>query len=222
MYLPPHFDESTDREGALALMRARPFGQLVSVDGDGFPFSTHLPLHVQASPLQGQGDAASGIKLLGHVARPNLHWRLLQANPKALVVFRGPSAYLSPSVYPDLARVPTWNYTVLQAKVEATLLNHADTVAKDKLLKCLIGDHEPAYAQQWIDLGQDYQHKMLQGIVAFELTVVSWQFKVKVNQHRTEAHAKMLEQYQAGSADEQALAQSLLRVLQRKLERASP
>jgi transcriptional regulator len=35
------------------------------------------------------------------------------------------------------------------------------------LLKKLIGDHEPPYAQQWRDLGEEFGHKMMAGIVGF-------------------------------------------------------
>ena len=117
----------------------------------------------------------------------------------------GPQAYLSPKVYPDLARVPTWNYLAVHVKVSAQLIEEPH--AKDRLLKQLIGDHEPPYAQQWMDLGQEFQHKMLAGIVGFELEVLQIECKVKINQHRPEAHAKMLEMYSHGNSQEQALAE---------------
>ena len=79
-----------------------PLASLVSTDDTGFPVVTHLPLQ-----LQEQGGERM---LLGHCARANPHWRYLAERPEALVTFMGPSADLSPSVYPDLARVPSWNY----------------------------------------------------------------------------------------------------------------
>ena len=195
MYLPVHF-KSTDTRQAEAIVRGHPFASLISNDDEGLPYVTHLPLHLQA-----QGEAWT---LLGHVAKPNAHWRYLQARPKAVVTFLGPHAYLSPSVYPDKARVPSWNYVAVHCTVQATLLETPE--AKDALLKHLIADHEPAYAQQWIDLGQEYQHKMLMGIVGFELRVLEVQCKLKVNQHRPEALAGMLAQYKAGDEQAQALA----------------
>ena len=113
MYLPPQF-HSHDPAHASALMRAHPLASLVSTDEEGFPFVTHLPLHAQE-----RGDT---LVLLGHCARPNPHWRYLQARREALVTFMGPQAYLSPSVYPDLARVPTWNYLAVHCRVQARLI----------------------------------------------------------------------------------------------------
>ncbi|MDQ0015461.1 transcriptional regulator [Variovorax boronicumulans] len=196
MYMPPQFN-AKDPAIALELMRSHPFASLISNDNDGLPFVTHLPL--VAEP--GEGDE---LVLWGHCAKPNPHWRYLQARPRAVATFLGPHAYLSPQVYPDLARVPTWNYLAVHCTVEARLVE--EPAEKDVLLKKLIGDHEPAYAQQWRDLGEEFQLKMLSGIVGFELKVTALQCKVKINQHRKESHAAMRAMYGAGTPDEQALA----------------
>jgi transcriptional regulator len=194
MYLPPHF-KSDDPAMAALVMRENPFASLISIDDAGVPFVTHLPLHLE--------ERDSGFVLLGHCARPNPHWRYLQARPTAVATFLGPHAYQSPKVYPDLARVPTWNYLSVHCTVSAKLID--DPQAKDGLLKKLIGDHEPPYAQQWRDLGQDFAHKMLAGIMAFELEVVDLQCKLKLNQHRRESHAAMRAGYANGNDDEREL-----------------
>jgi transcriptional regulator len=194
MYMPPQFS-APDRALASELIRTHPLATLISNDDDGFPFLSHLPLH-----LEQRGDA---LVLLGHCARPNPHWRYLQARPKAIASFMGPQAYMSPRVYPDLARVPTWNYLAVQCTVQASLMN--EPLEKDRLLKKLIGDHDPDYIPQWTALGTDYQHKMLAGIVAFELQVTDVQCKIKLNQHRPESHARMREIYGEGNEGARAL-----------------
>ncbi|MDQ0080586.1 transcriptional regulator [Variovorax boronicumulans] len=196
MYMPPQFN-AKDPAIALELMRSHPFASLISNDDDGLSYVTHLPLVAE----QREGDE---LVLWGHCAKPNPHWRYLQARPKAAVTFLGPHSYLSPSVYPDLARVPTWNYLAVHCTVEARLIEEPSE--KDVLLKKLIGEHEPAYAQQWRDLGEEFQLKMLAGIVGFELRVTALQCKIKLNQHRRESHAAMHAVYSAGTPDEQALA----------------
>ncbi len=195
MYLPPQF-KAKDEAHALALMRAHPFASLISVDDAGFPCVTHLPLHLTQVDDQHV--------LLGHCAKANPHWRYLQVRPQALVTFMGPHTYMSPKVYPDLTRVPTWSYLAVHAKVDAMLVEESQ--AKDRLLKPLIGDHEPPYAAQWRGLDEDYQHKMLNGIVAFELRITELQCKLKLNQHRPESHPAMYAAYAQGTSDEQALA----------------
>ncbi len=195
MYQPPQF-KSDDRALAAELMRAHAFASLISTDDQGLPFVTHVPLHLD--------DRPGGYVLMGHCARANPHWRFLQARPAALVTFMGPHAYQSPRIYPDLARVPSWNYLAVHCAVRATLVD--DPAAKDHLLKKLIGDHEPAYAEQWRGLGEEFAHKMMAGIMGFELEVTTLECKLKLNQHRPESHAALRRGYENGSPDERALA----------------
>jgi transcriptional regulator len=195
MYQPPQF-RSDDPAIAAELMRRHSFATLVSTDDQGFPFVTHLPLHLE--------ERESRFVLHGHVARPNPHWRHLQAWPQGLALFMGPHAYQSPRIYPDAQRVPSWNYLAVQCKVRARLVDSVE--AKDALLKKLIADHEPAYAAQWQSLPEDYTRKMLAGIMGLELEVLEWTCKLKVNQHRPESHVRMRELYAAGNADERELA----------------
>lgn len=213
MYLPTYF-KGEWTEHAAPLMRADPFASLISTDDTGLPFVTHLPLLLQDQPVQ--PDVSAPV-LLGHVARANPHWRYLQARPKALVTFLGAHAYLSPQVYPDLARVPTWNYLAVHCTVEATLIDEPE--AKDALLKKLIGDHEPAYAAQWRSLDADYQRKMLAGIVGFELRVTAFECKLKLNQHRPEAHNATLRLYESGSSHQRTLAEWMRRLKDDKQKR---
>ena len=194
MYLPKQFNQP---EHAATLMREHPLASLVTTDETGFPFIAHLPLKLVE-------EGGQPVALLGHCARGNPLWGYLQNRPLALASFMGPQAYMSPKVYADLQRVPTWSYLAVQVRVEARLLEGHD--AKDALLKQLIADHEPAYAAQWRALPEDYTDKMLKAIVAFELRIVDQQCAVKLNQHRPEAHAAMHAAYAAGNAQEQALA----------------
>lgn len=197
MYHPPQF-ANQDPQVAARLMCEHPFASFITVDDEGLPFVTHLPLHLV--------EEGATFTLLGHVARANPQWRHLTARPRATVTFLGPHAYQSPRVYPDLARVPTWNYLAVHCTVTARLLDDGDTAGKDGLLKALIGDHEPAYAAQWRSLDAGFQRQLLAGIVALELAVDSWQCKLKLNQHRPQAHAAMYAAYAAGTPDERALA----------------
>jgi transcriptional regulator len=200
MYLPPQFNHP---QHASAIMREHPFGSLVSTDAEGFPFVTHLPFKL----VEAVGQPA---KLLGHCARGNPHAAYLQARPQALVTFMGPQAYMSPAVYPDLLRVPTWTYLAVHARVQARMLEGDE--AKDALLKQLIHEHEPAYAAQWRGLPDTYTEGMLNGIVAFELTILDLKTKVKINQHRPESHTAMHAAYAQGGEQEKALAQWMQRL----------
>ncbi|MEY4258909.1 MAG: Protease synthase and sporulation protein 2 [Pseudomonadota bacterium] len=169
-------------------MREHPLGSLVTTDDEGFPYVTHLPLRLETL-------AGGEQRLLGHCARANPQWKHLLQRPMALVSFMGPHAYMSPKVYADLQRVPTWSYVAVQARVRARVIE--GEAAKDALLKQLIADHEPTYADQWRALPEDY---------------TDLQCAVKLNQHRPESHAAMYQAYRAGGANEQALADWMQRM----------
>ncbi len=206
MYQPPHFKQPDPALAAL-LMREHPLALLISTDAEGEPFCTPLPLvltNPQADPL------AAPWVLLGHVARPNPHRALLQpaadgSLAKATVLFTGPHAYMSPQVYaPVRERVPTWSYLLVQLRVQVRVLQGLP--ARDAMLKQLIAEHEPDYAEQWKSLSEAVQTPLLNGIEAFELHVTAWHAKFKLNQHRKEAHAPMHAAYAQGTPAEQALA----------------
>ncbi|MGL6251979.1 MAG: FMN-binding negative transcriptional regulator, partial [Billgrantia desiderata] len=101
MYVPPSM--RLTREQAWALVERYGFAVLVGADLQ----ATHLPLTLERS----EGELGS---LYGHFARANPHWRALDGN-RALAIFSGPHAYVSPSWYASRPAVPTWNYLAVHA-----------------------------------------------------------------------------------------------------------
>jgi transcriptional regulator len=196
MYLPKQFNHP---EHARTIIRENPFASLVSNDDEGFPFISHIPVKLLPHANDVQKDM-----LLGHVAKGNPHAAFLAKRPEVLLTFMGPQAYMSPAVYPDLIRVPTWSYVAVHVKAKVRLLEGEE--AKDAILKQLIADHEPPYAQQWRGLPDTYTQPMLNAIVAFEMQVQNIQTKVKLNQHRPESHVAMHAAYESGGESEKGLA----------------
>jgi transcriptional regulator len=198
MYIPTQF-KSDDLAAAVELMRTHSFATLICNDDDGQPFVTYLPLHVDLHESEGRPWPV----LLGHVARANLHWKYLRDRGTALVSFLGPHAYMSPTVYPDTMRVPTWNYLAVQCRVRVRLLN--ERAEMDQMLVKLIEDNEPSYLAQWRSLSEEYQARMIAMIVGFELEITELQSKLKLNQHRPESHAALRRTLADGSEAEREL-----------------
>ncbi len=202
MYLPKQF-EAQDR-AAVEIMRSYPFATLISLDDESTPWLTHLPVHLRATAAEADSAAvASPLVLSGHVAKANPHWRYLQARPQATLSFLGPHAYMSPRVYPERERVPTWNYLAVECRVDIALVEEPE--AKQIILRELIQEHDPAYYPQWQSLDPTYIKQMLAGIVAFEMTVTRLQCKLKLNQHRPESHAALRAQLVRGGDNERDL-----------------
>jgi transcriptional regulator len=177
MYLPKHF-EQPDRDALIALMRERPLATLVVATPDG-PSADLIPLEFHPD------EGAHGT-LRGHVARANPLWR--HAGAQALAVFTGPEAYVSPGWYASKREhgkvVPTWNYTMVQAR--GTLRAVDDAPWLRALVGRLTDHHEAAQARPWSvgDAPEDYVQQMLRAIVGIEIALASLLGKWKVSQNR--------------------------------------
>jgi transcriptional regulator len=177
MYLPKHFEQN-DRQTLVALMRERPLATLVVATPDG-PTADLIPLEFD--------DAANTLR--GHVARANPLWR--HAGAQALAVFSGPEAYVSPGWYPSKREhgkvVPTWNYTMVQAR--GTLAAVDDAAWLRARVGRLTDRHERPQAQPWSvgDAPDDYVQQMLRAIVGIEIVVTQLTGKWKVSQNRSES-----------------------------------
>jgi transcriptional regulator len=202
MYVPKQF-ESPDRKYSIEIMRTHAFATLITTKADGEPLASHIPMVVS--------DDGAKTTLHFHLARANPHVNALrEAQSQSTIVFLGPHAYMSPSVYPDKKRVPTWNYIAVHAYGKPVELSGEEN--KDALLKSLIHLHEPAYAEQWRGLDREFQSSLLNAIVAYDMPVTRLESKFKLNQHRKEAHATMKNDYSIGSANERALAEWMQRL----------
>ncbi|HET9822477.1 MAG TPA: FMN-binding negative transcriptional regulator [Burkholderiaceae bacterium] len=197
MYLPKHFEQH-DRGALAALMRERPLATLIVATPAG-PTADLVPLEYA------EADGTHGT-LRGHVARANPLWR--HAGAEVLVVFQGHEAYVSPGWYPSKREhgkvVPTWNYTMVQAR---GVLRAVDDAA---WLRTLVGRlterHEAAQAAPWSvdDAPDDYVQQMLRAIVGIEIPVASLVGKWKVSQNRSAADREGTAQGLAAKAPEMA------------------
>ncbi len=182
MYVPAHFEEH--RADALhQLIDDYPLGSLVTLGPNGLD-ANHLPFEF---------DAKSGPHgtLRAHVARANPLWQEAADRPDALVIFQGPTAYISPSWYPSKhethRQVPTYNYMVVHA--------HGRIVVRDDesfvrgLVARLTRRMEAGEAAPWKmgDAPADYISQMLGAIVGIEIEVTRLTGKWKLSQNKEAA-----------------------------------
>ncbi len=190
----PAFTRNDDRAELLAFMRAHRFATLVTASG-GTPFITHLPLVV--------ADTVEGLRITGHFARPNPHWRALTEG-ETVAVFQAPHAYVSPTLYDTPQSVPTWNYVAVHATGRARALD--DPASALGAVEALIGATDRGYEAQWRSLPDRYREGMLRGIVAFELPVERLEGKYKLSQNRSPAEQRRVADALAASPDPAARA----------------
>lgn len=171
MYLPRRFSD-TDPAALDALLGRDAFITLVTVDEDGLPFASHLPVLFRR-----EGDQ---LWLEGHWARPNPQAR---HGAEALAIVHGPHAYVSPTWYTDPdQQVPTWNYVV--AHLRGQLVKFEEPSALHALVAALSAKYEGALGSGWrFPEAAPATLDELRGIIGFRLQVESWQLKAKLNQN---------------------------------------
>lgn len=153
-------------------VRAQTLGLVVSDDPDG-AITTPLPLLVET------GADGEVFELFGHFARSNPHLDRLRRNPRALILFQGPQAYIPPSLVSKPDWAPTWNYALVQFEVEIRLVPDENARAITELAAFLEGDGPEAWR---VDrLGPRFD-ALVKHVVAFRARVRSTSAKFKLGQ----------------------------------------
>ncbi|MET7419239.1 FMN-binding negative transcriptional regulator [Dactylosporangium sp. NPDC005555] len=199
MYVPAHFAAPSDAAVHELLSNAGA-SDLVTWDGQGM-VATTLPLLFSAPG-----------SLLGHVARNNTQWR--HTAGEALVIVRGPDAYVSPSSYATKREhgrvVPTWNY--ITAHVYGTLVAHDDPAWTEDLVRRLTDRHESARPAPWSvdDAPRPFIEGQLRAIVGIELAITRIEAKWKLSQNRSaEDISGVSASLRTGTAAERAVAAAM-------------
>ncbi|RZU76198.1 PaiB family negative transcriptional regulator [Micromonospora kangleipakensis] len=177
MYVPAHF--AGDEQAVQQVLHHIGAADLITTTAQG----------LQASMLPWVYDLHAGTHgaLLGHLARNNDQWRL-PALGEALVIARGPDAYISPSWYPSKAEhhrvVPTWNY--ITAHIYGQLHVHDDPAWLEAQVRRLTERHEAGRAEPWSvdDAPAAFVAGQLRAIVGVEVRITRVEAKFKLSQNR--------------------------------------
>ena len=183
VYIPDHF-RPTDEDVAQLLANIGA-ADLITATADGL-LATMLPL-IHEPPRSTAGAGEHG-RLLGHVARNNRQWKE-PAIGEAMVIVRGPDAYISPAWYATKREhgrvVPTWNYVT--AHVHGRLVIHDDPALVEANVRALTARHEAAREQPWSvdDAPLPYIEGQLRAIVGVEILISRTEAKFKLSQNRS-------------------------------------
>lgn len=164
----PQYAIITDKKAINDVVSANPFATIVYQD-EGVLESFHLPLIL------------SGEKLIGHMAKANSAWRILQKE-KALFIFHGPHCYISPDWYGAGDDVPTWNYISVQIRGKVTI--HHDEAFLKGALKILSEKYDPEFK---IEENITNHGNLLAGIVGIEISIEDTFAKFKLGQRKSPA-----------------------------------
>ncbi len=181
MYEPP-LHRNDNLPELHALIKERVFGLLISNGAEGL-IANSVPFVLDA--------AASKLGTLKvHIARANPQWRDLEASPDGLIVFQGHDHYITPSWYETKREtgkvVPTWNYTMVQAKGRATVMDDVWLGQQiEELTRALENRREKPWAVG--DAPADFIAMQRRAIVGIEIEILDIRGKWKTSQNRNAA-----------------------------------
>lgn len=176
MFIPKIY-QVEDHAEIMDFIRKNSFATLVSVDKDGLPVATHIPIEIDFS-------APDNPTLRGHVSKANPQALLFGDGATALAIFTGAHTYISSSWYGH-ENVSTWNYSAVHIYGKIRQLNPDElwnNVSK------LTARYEALMARPKLmsDMSDDYLKREIRGIVGFEMSIEDVQAKAKLSQNRNQ------------------------------------
>ena len=192
----PQYNQVQDRIELIQFMRANSFPILVTGTG-GVLHASHLPITVH------EQDGRIVIDM--HMAKNNPQWKEF-LDDEVMVIFSGPHAYVSPRLYEDAERVPTWNYAAVHAYGIPGII--FDMKEKSASQRRLIESLDPQWLPKFDTLRQEYVDQMLDGIVNFSIPVARIETRWKLSQNRGRREMELIAAALEKSTDsgERALA----------------
>jgi transcriptional regulator len=183
MHAPAHFRMDAQSDIA-AFIEARHFATFV-VAGPSGPQAAHIPM------ILNRDAAGTPVTLEGHVARNNPVAAIAAQPVRALAIFRGPDAYVTPSLYLSKREhgkvVPTWNYIAVEVAGVAEAFTDASALRRQIGLLTDMMEKDAATPWAVSDAPDDYIARTINGITGLRLAIESIEGSRKLSQNRTEA-----------------------------------
>lgn len=195
MYLPRPFSVKEETE-IFDFIEKYPFATLISCF-ENQPWVSLIPLVLDRNRKT----------LYGHMSRANSHWKWIEKSSVITVLFHGPHTYITPKWYVSGRDVPTWNYTVAQARGEVQLIEDFEGITQ--ILKNQTARFEVGGAQPWsFELPEDLSDPSLlvKAIVGFEIEITELEAKFKLSQNRSAGDQEGIVNGLVRRADAQSLA----------------
>jgi len=166
----------TDPEAVRDLLRAYPWATMISTTDDG-PVASHYPFLLDE-------DHPDELVLLSHVGRPDEQSHQLGTR-ELLVVFYGPSGYVSPGWYGVDPAVPTWNFTTVHCYGTPRILSDEENLAVlERLVDRFENPLPNPFGMRATLANTAYAERIVAGTVGFSLRVDRFVGKEKMSQDK--------------------------------------
>ncbi len=175
MYNFSYFKEN-DKKVILDFIEEYPFAFMTGSFISGEQVATQIPILLE--------ERNNELYLQGHIMRNTDHHKAFIDNPNCLIVFTGPSCYVSASWYSNPQIGSTWNYMSVHIQGQIKFIPDHELVnfMKKLTLKFEKGNNQsPTF---YDNLPDQFLSKMMPAIVGFEIKVDKLENVFKLSQNR--------------------------------------
>jgi transcriptional regulator len=178
MYNFSYFKEN-DKQKILSFLEEYPFAFLTGCDQNGKPVATQVPILFE--------ERDGELYLQAHIMRNTDHHKAFMQNPNALLVFTGPSCYVSATWYTNPQSGSTWNYMSVHISGEMKFMENEALAAFMQKLTLKYEKNNTQSPTVFNNMPDSYLTKMMPAIVGFEIKADKIDTIFKLSQNKDEA-----------------------------------
>jgi len=177
MYHFSYFKEK-DKQTILDFLEQNPFAFLTGSYLNGKQVATQIPILLE--------ERNGELFLQGHIMRNTDHHKALLENPNALLVFTGPSCYVSASWYTNPQTGSTWNYMSVHIAGQVNFMTSDELILFMQKLTLKFEKGNTQSLTIYDNLPDQFLSKMMPAIAGFEIKADKLENVFKLSQNRDE------------------------------------
>jgi transcriptional regulator len=177
MYNFSYFKEK-DQQKILNFIEEYPFAFITGSFLNGKQVATQIPVLMEVR----NGE----LFLQGHIMRNTDHYKAFVESPNALIVFTGPSCYVSASWYSNPQIGSTWNYMSVHIGGEIKFMTNDELINFMRKLTLKFEKGNTQSLTFFDNLPEQFLNKMMPAIAGFEIKADNIENVFKLSQNRDE------------------------------------
>jgi transcriptional regulator len=177
MYNFSYFKEK-DKHTILEFIEENPFAFMTGSYSSGAQVATQIPILLE--------ERDGELFLQGHIMRNTDHHKAFVENPNALIVFNGPSCYVSASWYNNPQIGSTWNYMSVHIAGQVNFMMDEELIAFMRKLTLKFEKGNTQSLTFYDNLPEQFLNKMMPAIVGIEIKAEKIENVFKLSQNRDE------------------------------------
>lgn len=177
MYHFSYFKEK-DKQTILDFIEANPFAFMTGSFLSGKQVATQIPVLLE--------ERNGELFLQGHIMRKTEHHKAFVENPNGLLVFTGPSCYVSASWYSNPQIGSTWNYMSVHISGQVNFMTDEELIDFMRKLTLKFENGNSKSLTIYDNLPASFLNKMMPAIVGFEIKADNIENVFKLSQNRDE------------------------------------